>query len=101
MTISNSVLAYDDCYDLFEQALTSDKGIRIEFDEVGKARQHVMRMHQARQLTRNQNTKIYSKDHPMFGKSEYDQLRCSCREVDEVWYVYIEKVQTPNKVEEL
>ena len=102
MTISTSVLSYDDCYEVFERALASESGIRVEFDQAGTAQHYVMRLHQARQLRRNQNAEVYSDpDHPMHGKSDYDLLRCSKRKVEGKFFVYLEKLVTPDRIEEL
>jgi hypothetical protein len=101
MTISTSPLAYDDCYEVFERAIASDKGIRIPFTTSDETMNYVMRLHNARQLKRDLNTEVYPKDHPMYGKSDYDILKCSRRKVDGTYFVYVEKMTMPAKIEEL
>lgn len=90
--------AYGDCRDLFEKADEDDKGCRIYIgngDEGrGKARHFVMRMHQARDLIRKENRKLYDIGHPMHGTCIYDKFKCSMRtDRSDCWWVYVEKIE--------
>ena len=74
MTIPNNRSAYEDLYNLFEQALASPKGIVVSFADNGIATHMRMRMNTARAIDRNENKSIYPEGHPMHGKSAYDGL---------------------------
>lgn len=101
MVTSNSRLSYSDCFDLFDQALADTAGIRIEFATEGEAMQYRVRMHTARQINRKDNRETYTVDHPMHGQSPYDELIVRIRQVDEVWWMYIQRQAVPRKVESL
>ena len=74
MTIPNNRSAYEDLYNLFEQALASPKGVRVPFADGGIATHMRMRMNKARAIDRAHNADIYPEDNPMHGKSAYDGL---------------------------
>ena len=95
MSISSSRQAYPDCTELFERAIDDPRGVRIWIGDEGKARHFIMRMHQCRQINRNDNAKIYpDPGHPLHGSSEWDPLRCTMRVDSEgEWWVYVEKVK--------
>jgi len=89
VTVSTSRLAFNDCYDIFDQALADPSGIRVAFESEGAARHFRLRLHQARKIDRQDNAKIYGVDHPMFGRSAYDPIQAMLRQVEGVWYVYL------------
>jgi hypothetical protein len=87
-------LSYQDIYDVYDQALTDPKGIRLAFPNREAARNYQMRMHKARSLDREENAIAYPKGDPMHGQSPYDVLQVRIREQndgegDEV-FLYIE-----------
>jgi|SRR5579872_884501 len=100
MPVSTSPRAYDDCFELFEQALSAPKGIRKRAPSAGKAKNLVSRLHKARQIHRLEMTAL-PPDNPDYGISPYDKLVCSFREVDDSWWVYIEPRLLDGEVEEL
>lgn len=94
MSISKSRGAYGDCRDLFERAIEDDKGCRIFIGDSGNARHFVMRMHQCRQIDRNDNSDMYELGHPMHGASPWDKLKCSMKpDARGDYWVYIEKIE--------
>lgn len=91
MTLPKNRLAYDDVYKKFELALEDPKGIRIPFKSYSEAKYYMMRMHMARQVEREENTKIYEPGDDMYGQCAYDIFQCSLREgEDGTWFVYVE-----------
>ena len=76
MSLSNSRLAYTDCFDLLDRALDEPRGIRIELADHNSANYLRMRIHHARTIDRNENTKTYPADHHLHGRSPYDILVC-------------------------
>ena len=93
MTLPNQIAAYEDCFILYDKALADPLGARALFDTKSKARVFIMRMHQARQLERDESKKQYPKEDPRWGKSEYDSLRVTLREGDpsDGWWVYVDR----------
>lgn len=74
MPTPTSRLAYSDCYDLMDAALADEIGVRIPFKSRGDAMQARVRLHSARMIDREENMKIYERDHPLYGRSTYDRL---------------------------
>lgn len=103
MSLSNSRLAYEDCYGAMDKAMASTRGIRISFPARGLANHFRMRAHQARAIMRNENRKIYTDpDHPLHGRSDYDGLRLTIEEEGDVAYLYIRKSNLmPGEIEDL
>lgn len=101
MATATSRLAYEDCFTVFGQALDDGKGIRIPFPDEGAARHYRTRLHSARALDRADNRETYPHPHPMHGQSLYDSIVCRLRQIDGVWYVYLEQQAVPGKVESL
>ena len=93
MSLSNSLDAYNDCIDYFEQALADPAGIRIAFDTHGQASIFCMRMQQCRSLQRAFHRRIYPDDDPRYGRSEFDPLVVRQPRYDDVqhWWVYVER----------
>ena len=100
MAINLSRLAYSDCYDLLEKAISSDypTGLRVLFATRNEAIHFRQRLHNARYVDRLDNTKVYSEDHPMYGRSVYDILHIRCREMKDKdktgWWLRLERVDT-------
>lgn len=90
MPTSTSRLSFTDCFDLFNQALSDPEGIAVGFDHQGDARQLQLRMNAARALDREENAEIYSEEpeHPLCGRSQYDELQLKLRQaVGRTWVV--------------
>lgn len=94
MPTSTSRLSYEDCFDYFDQALADPKGLAMAFEFSGDARQFRLRMNAARALDREENARLYAdnQNHPLFGRSMYDQLQLKIREGDGKTYLLVEKV---------
>ena len=64
-----------------------------------------MRMYAARQIDREDNKQVYTKDHPMYGRSPYDVLRITIRRVsydspdDDSSWLYFERTDTGEQFE--
>lgn len=95
MTISTTLFAFADCIRILDDALEAKHGLRVRVTDENAAIHFRMRLHQARSLTREENKRIYEKEHPQWGRSSYDGLvvRINTEIEDEVW-VHLEKHAT-------
>jgi hypothetical protein len=92
MSLSNSRLAYEDCYKLLDQALDEDRGIRIEVNDLAAANYLRMRIHHARTIDRQENKVTYpDKDHPLHGRSPYDILIARIEGDGDTGMLYLDK----------
>ena len=93
MSLPQRIAAYDDCFVIFERALTARKGTRVAFASHGEADFFSMRMQQARALQRAEARRMYPASDTRHDKSEYDVLHVSKARVDESgeWWVYIQR----------
>lgn len=104
MALPDTPAAYQDCYDHFEKAQRSERGIRIHMPDFKSAHYLRSRLNQARVLERRQACRVYPKEDPRYNKSENDKFRVSIIETAEGdgYWVYIELWnQTVGEVEEL
>lgn len=87
MVVSTSRLAYSDCFDLMEKAIADQKGIQIKFARYEDAHHFRLRLHASRKIDRNDNKVLYGEEHPMHGRSVYDQLTMRIRKLgdDSAW----------------
>lgn len=90
MSLPNRIGAYNDCFEVFEKALAS--GLRCEFASHPEAAMFMMRLHQARSLQRDEHKRIYERNDPRWGASEYDKLIVRSPREDGAghWWVYLE-----------
>lgn len=95
MPASTSRLAYEDCFNVYEQALDADKGVRIKFSDYGDAMNFRTRLHYARTIERKDNKEIYAVGERLHGRSVYDVIRCTIRNIEGSFYIYLEKLATP------
>lgn len=91
MTISDSKLAYLDCYKILDAAIDATGGCRVHVVDENAAIHLRMRLHQARKIERRENRKVYERDHPQHGASVYDGLIVRIKIIDEEAWVYVEK----------
>ena len=97
MTLSHSLLSYQDCTEAMDQAMLDPKGGRVRFDTQQGALNFRARCHQARMLTRNMNKKVYEDPaHPQHGTCVYDELVLRLRRNGEDWYIYLERMLAEN-----
>jgi hypothetical protein len=92
MAVSTSRLAYSDCFDLLEQAINDEKGIRVKFASYDDAFNFRLRLHQARKIDRQDNLDAYAEGHRMHGHSVYDPLSCKIRPFKNGAWLLIERV---------
>lgn len=90
MTVSTSKAAYEDCYDLFDQALKAEKGIRVNRPTKGQATQLYTRLHYARKLLRAESREMNKPGDPAFDTSPYDSFIVRKAYTDDEWWIYIE-----------
>lgn len=93
MSLSNSRLSYLDCFDLLERATEAPRGIRVEVPSHARGTHLRMRIHQARQIDRFENSRTYPSDHPLHGRSPYDIFTCRVASSDGRHWVYIDRVK--------
>lgn len=74
MSLSSSLMAYQDCLDFFEGVIDDPKGGRVYKGSFADAHHFRMRCNQARKLHRVQNLQIHEPGTKMYGHSEYDPL---------------------------
>ena len=91
MPLNNQILAYEDCFELFQRALADSRGIRARFYTSGKARHMQMRMNQARALEREESRRMYPSDDLRWNKSQFDVLAVKVNSVGNEWWVVIER----------
>ena len=101
MALSNSRLAYADCYAIFDRAVEDAIGARAKCESEKDAIYLRMRLHTARKISRKENAETYSEGHPLHGRSAYDKFACRVREVNSEWYVYVERHQSDFDIEGL
>lgn len=96
MTLSNSLLAYTDCLEVFDKAVEHPSaGVRIPMKDYEAASHFRARMHQARKLQRQENSKVYpDEDHPMHNRCSYDPFTIRIKAVGERYFLYVE----PNSI---
>lgn len=89
MPLPKSLQSYQDCLDAMDKAMADPMGVRVKVEDFNKGHRLRMRMHQARNLDRQSNAKIYEEGHAMHGASVYDPLVVTIRTVGDQHYVYI------------
>lgn len=92
MSLSNSRLAYQDCYELFDKALDEPRGIRVEVASIGAASYLRLRLHHARQINRAENRATYPDPaEPLHARSIYDIFVVRIDEDNASAWVYLDK----------
>lgn len=90
MPSSKSRLSYPDCEFFFNKVLEDDVGVRTYFPIKGQAMKFRERCHQYRTICRDDNRKMYTPDHPLYGRCEYDPITLSIIPTEDAseWFVY-------------
>ena len=101
MPLATNLSAYEDCFDLFDRAKQSPRGIRVSVLDQGAAYQLRLRLYYSRRLLRDEARTIYAHDDPAYGISAFDALAISIREVEEQWWVFIEPRSVIGEIQEL
>lgn len=95
MTLSNSLSAYRDCRELFEQAAEDTAGCRASIPNYNAGVHLRMRMNYFRKLDRRANAEIYEHGHPLHGASAFDEFDISIKEDTEgAWWIYVQRRQS-------
>ena len=71
---SGSIASMQDAFKIMDRALTSEKGLVIEFESPAAATKMQQRLYSARVRDRRERSRIYPPDHPEHGRSPYDSL---------------------------
>lgn len=93
MALTDSLAAYDDCFEHFDRAMATPKGIRVLVRDNAAACTLRMRLNYCRVLQRRESKRVYESHDPSWGKSEYDKLKVVIHpsvDGDGKWWVYIE-----------
>ncbi len=101
MSLPTSLLAYIDCTELLDKALEDPRGIRYQLATYDEAWQMQTRIHYCRRLHRDENKAIYDEGHQLHGRSLYDPIVVRIRNIEGVFYVYLEQRKIRGKVENL
>lgn len=96
MTLPTSILAYEDCRQLFEAAMEDLKGARMKCEDYDAAFHLRSRLHYYRTLHRMENAVTYTEDHPMFGKSEFDKITVKIKNIDNEFFIYLNRNDNPS-----
>lgn len=96
MVTSTSRLAYQDCFELMDQALEAPRGIRFPVSSRGIANHFRVRLHTARDINRKDNKDEYEKGHALWGCSAYDELTVQIRTIGDQVYVCLLKISAEN-----
>lgn len=100
MSLTNSRLAYRDCYEFMEEALKQDIGARASMGTFSDAIAYRNRLNKARQIDRNNNAQTYEPGHVLHGGSRFDELIFTTREdTTGNFWVYAHKTIKPSVVE--
>jgi hypothetical protein len=93
MSLPEYLGAYEDCFSLYQRALDDPIGARACFTTESGAKTFQMRMHQARALDRRESMRIYTRDQPQWGKSEFDVLKVLSAQEDTEgnWWIYVQR----------
>lgn len=91
MTTSTSRIAYSDCFELMDKAMDDPRGVRINFPDLGDARNLRLRLHTARKIERQENALTYEEGEPLYGRSAYDILYVPIIKHNKGWWVYLKK----------
>lgn len=105
MALPEATAAYEDCYEYYERAQSSTKGIRIATPTRESAFHLRARLNMARALERRDSMRTYDRTDPRYGKSVNDKYRVTmlpAAEGETGWWVYIEEWRADfGEVEEL
>lgn len=82
MTTPRTRQAYFALYEIFDRALASGTGIRMQLESHSAAVNLRMRLHAARQVDRETNRQVYAPGMPLYDASQYDVLEIVLRVVD-------------------
>lgn len=95
MTLSSNRGAYQDCYKLLEQALATQRGIRVLCKDYTEAHLLRLRLNKARLLNAEANRRTFEPEHPLYNTSEFYILtiKVEFEEGRQRWLCILEKKQ--------
>lgn len=100
MPPSESTLSYNDVRAVCDRALANGRGLNITCNDLSEAHSLRFRIYAMRNLDRAANSRTYAADHPMHGKSVYDQLMLTPRQKEDDSYCLTILVSSPEALEE-
>jgi hypothetical protein len=74
MALPKNMSAYQDCFDFFDRALGSDRGVQRIFDTQEQALHFRNRLNYARRIMREMNRDTLEPGDPMYNRCEYDHF---------------------------
>jgi len=97
---------YADCYEIFDRAMASTRGVQRKFQDKESANIFRQRLHKARALDRELSRRVYqaTTDHPLWGSSQYSVIVCRLiyDEKRDIWLCRLEKNEIdPSDIEDL
>lgn len=101
MALSKSKISYETEYEVLDQALDSPAGLGVPVLSRSEGHAYQNRLNYARQLDRDESLERLTAADPMFGKSVYDVLTTSLKQVEGKWWVYITLRRKPEGIVEL
>lgn len=75
MTTPVSRMAYEECYDILDRAMESERGIQILYDKKGDALHFRVMLCAARDQDRKNNGRVYQPGDPLYRQTLYSKLR--------------------------
>lgn len=97
MAFSEAIASYDDVRTLLDQAIASEKGIRIHLETPAACIHLRHRAYAFRKMDRRNNREIFPPGHIQHGKSPYDSLMLTIEGTD----LLVQKVKTTFEVTDL
>lgn len=97
MSLSKSILAYNDCETFFQAAENDPKSIRIRCSTEAEAVHLRFRMSYFRKLDRERNCEVYQPGEFMHGRSEYDKYVLKVRLIDDEWWLCLTRAEADNR----
>lgn len=102
MSLPNTLLAFQDCMQVYEKALEDEAGVRVKLPGYEECARFRLRMNYARKLHRDQNGAVYPVEHPMHGRSPYDGLQIRIKRGGDDFFIYVEPINlNPGAIESL
>jgi hypothetical protein len=94
MASSTSRLAYQDCFNLFERANEEPLGLKFRCESSNFATYFRSRLNKARVIDREDNALAYDSDHPMHGRSVYDDIEVRVKNGASGTWIIMEKISS-------
>lgn len=99
MPQATNLLAHRDIQTIADRALANSRGVKIACGSQSEAFSLRMRFYNFRKIDRSENRRLYDGDHPMWGRSVYDQLKVYAAEEDDGSVVLVLEVSSAEALE--